>query len=464
VQVDLPLPAFVNGNQLLLQGVQNELQPGQTIIVSGKLFAGNDRLNAGSPASESAVLDGPAQSDPVNNITIVKLKNPLTNTYALASCSVLANVAVVTQGETVKEEILGSSDGSAFQSYALKKKPVTHLPSTDPAGDGAVKSTLMVTVNGVVWTEQPNLAESAPDAQDFTTTEDDSGQTTVIFGDGFNGARPPSGSNNIHARYRKGLGSSGNLAAGSIQQLVDSVPNLQKVTNPVPSSGGGDADAPGQIRSAAPASLRTFGRAVSTSDYAALARSFPGIAKASAARILSDPVTGQAVAHPYIQLTVATLDDTPIQGTLLSTGLRRFLDSHRDPNVLLRLQDFAPVYIEVAVEIGISSRFAQQGTLRAVQAALNPGVNPDGTAGYFATQQLQFGQTIFLSALYAAVQNIPGVQDANITSLQRMGPGTAEPVGTVHDIVIGPTQLAVIGPGVDQGRLTVTGSGGFLDL
>ncbi|MFZ0707294.1 MAG: putative baseplate assembly protein [Candidatus Korobacteraceae bacterium] len=463
VQVDLPLPPFVYGSQLILQGVHNDLQPGQTIVITGTLFSGTAAASAGSAASESVVLDGAPMPDTNNNITVLTLKSALTNTYNLAGCAVLANIAVVTQGETVKDEVLGSSDGSAFQSYALKKQPLTYLPSTDAEGLAAVTSTLTVTVNGIAWNEQPDLVQSAPSDQDFTTTEDDSGQTTVVFGDGFNGARPASGSNNIHARYRKGLGSSGNLQPSSIQQLVDSVPNLQKVSNPVPSSGGSDADAPSQIRVAAPASLRTFGRAVSAPDYAALARSFPGIAKATAAWVLSDPVTGQAVAHPYIQLAVATVDDTPIQGTLLSTNLRRFLDSHRDPNVLLRLQDFSPIYLEVAVEIDINSRFPQQATISKVQAALNPGLNPDGSAGYFAPQQLQFGQSIFLSALYATVQSIPGVQDVTITSLRRVGPGAAEAPGTVHDIVAGPTQLAVIGQGMGQGQLTVTGSGGFLD-
>jgi hypothetical protein len=127
------------------------------------------------------------------------------------------------------------------------------------------------------------------------------------------------------------------------------------------------------------------------------------------------------------------------------------------------LQDFSPIYIEVVVEIDISSRSPQQATISKVQAALNPGLNPDGSPGYFAPEQLQFGQTIFLSALYAKVQSIPGVQDVNITSLRRVGPGVAEPQGTVHDIVVAPTQLAVIGQGGDQGQLTVTGSGGFLD-
>jgi len=465
LQIDLPLPDSLSGSQLILQGVQTQLQSGQTIVLGGNLFDSTTNLATSTPAAESCILSGPAVPDSVNNVTVVNLKNQLANTYGRASCSVLANIGLVTQGETVKDEVLGSSDGSAFQSYPLKKKPLTYLPSTDPEGLSAVRSTLTVIVNGVAWNEQPNLAQSAPNAPDFTTTLDDTAQTTVVFGDGFNGARPPSGSNNIHARYRKGLGSSGNLPADSIQQLIDSVPSLQKVTNPVPSSGGSDADAPTQIRTAAAASLRTFSRAVSAPDYAALALSFPGISKATATWIVRDPITLQAVAHPYVQLTVATVDQTPIQGTLLAGNLRRFLDSHRDPNVLLRFQDFSPVYIDVAVDIEIDSHFPQQATLSKVQVALNPGQNPDGTAGYFAFQSLQFGQTIFLSAVYAFVQNVPGVKDATITALRRVGPAIAEPPGTApHDIVVGPTEIAVIGPaGSGQGQLTVTGIGGFID-
>ena len=465
LQIDLPLPVSLSGDQLILQGVQSQLQSGQTVVIKGSVFDPNAAVATAEQAAESCIIDGPPVPDTANNVTRIKLKTPLVNTYVLTSCSLLGNIVEVTQGETVKDEVLGSSDGSAFQSYSLKKKPLTYLPSTDPEGLAAVKSTLTVIVNGVAWNEQPNLVQSAPNAQDFTTRLDDTAQTTVVFGDGFNGAKPPSGTNNVHARYRKGLGSAGNLSADAIQQLVDSIPNLKKVTNPVPSSGGSDADTPAQIRTAAPASLRTFSRAVSAPDYAALALNFPGISKATATWVLSDPATSRAVAHPYVQLTIATVDETPIKGTLLASNLRRFLDNHRDPNVPLRFQDFSPVYIELIVEVEIDSHFPHNATLSQVQAALNPGENPDGTFGYLAFQNLQFGEPVFLSAVYATVQNVPGVTDATITSLRRVGPITSEPSGTApHDIAVGPTEIAVIGlPGAGQGQLIVTGSGGFID-
>jgi hypothetical protein len=465
LQVGLPLPLSFSGSEMILEGLQTQLRPGQTVVIEGNLFDSVTNAAANTQAAESCILDGALVLDTINNITRAKLKSPLINTYARSSCSLLGNVAVATQGETVKDEVLGSGDGSAFQSYPLKKKPLTYLPASDPEGLTAVKSTLSVTVNGVAWDERSNLAQSAPDARDFTTTLDDTAQTAVVFGDGFSGARPPGGTNNIHARYRRGLGSAGNLPANSIQQLVDSIPNLKKVTNPVPASGGSDADSPTQIRTAAPASLCTFGRAVSAPDYAALALNFPGISKATAIWVVSDPVTNQAVARPYVQLTIASVDETPIRGTLLASNLRSFLDNHRDPNVLLRLQDFSPVYVELIVEIEIDSHFPQNATLGQVQAALNPGQNPDGSFGYFAFQNLQFGQPIFLSTVYATVQSVPGVTNATIMSLRRTGPVVAQPSGTVpHDITIGPTEIAVIGTaGAGRGQLIITSSGGFID-
>ena len=463
IQVNLPLSPLLFGDQLILQGLQDQLQDGQTVVIRGTVLDPNGAIE--TPEAEASVIDGAPVLDAANNITRIKLKSPLIHTYLRSSCTLSGNIVEFTQGETIKDEVLGSSNGAAFQSYTLKKSPVTYLPSSDPEGLSAVKSTLIVTVNGVAWIEQPNLAASAPDAQEFSTTLDDAGETTVVFGDGVNGARPSSGANNIHARYRKGLGGGGNLPADSIQKLVDSIPNLKKVTNPVPATGGSDADPADRIRTAAPSSLRTFSRAVSAPDYAALALDFPGIAKAAALWVVSDPVTNQLVSHPYVQLTVATTDESPIRGTLLAANLRSYMDSHRDPNVSLRIQDFNPVYIELIADVEIDGRFPQNATLAAVNAALNPGQNANGQFGYFAFQNLQFGEPIFLSSVYAVLQRIPGVANANVTTLRRVGPGFAEPAGIApHDISIGATEIAMIGaPGAGQGQLVVTGSGGFLD-
>ena len=383
----------------------------------------------------------------------------------------MANVVEVTQGETVKNEVLGSSSGAPFQSFALKKKPLTYIPSSDPEGLSAVQSTLLVTVNGVQWAERPNLVESAASAHDFATSLDENGQTTAIFGDGYSGAIPPTGRDNIHARYRKGLGTSGNLTAGGIQQLIDAVPGLQKVTNPLSSGGGADSESNGQIRSNAPSSLSTFGRAVSTDDYTALALRFPSIVKAAAVWVRHDPTTNKPVAQPYIQLTVATSDGSKISGSVLIKNLRTFLDGHRDPNLPLRILDFNKVLVDLALTVDIRDGYPREATLARVRAALNPdpNPNPDGKFGYFSLGNLNFGQSIHLSAVYAVIQALEGVSDVRITTLRRMDLDAFFPNKIRDDIFVRPTELAVIqntrdGAPASDGVLVVSaGSGGFID-
>ncbi len=467
LQNNLPLPDPLAGNTLILAGLYPHLQAGQSVIVQGNLYDPSTTTPSQTPSAESGILAGPPGLDPANNLTTVTLKQALARQYARAGAVLLANMVDATQGETVKDEVLGSGDGSAFQAFPLKQKPLTYLPSTDAEGLAAVTSTLRVSVNGVRWNERPTLLESAANAPDFTTSLDDSGQTTVTFGDGLDGARPPTGKDNVHAAYRKGLGASGNVAAGAIAQLIDSMPGLQKVTNPLPSLGGADRASAEQIRANAPASLRTFNRAVSAVDYAALALSYPGVAKASAAWVLRDATTLLAIPQPYIQLTVATANQAPLaQQPSFARRLRSFLDKRRDPNVPLRILDYTPVYIDVAATIDLLDNYPRQGTLLAAQAALNPGLNPDRTPGYFAFERMNFGESIHLSAVYAALQAVDGVRDATITTLRRPDRDTDR--STVRtDIFIRPTELALVNPDpADRSsKVTITlGTGGFADV
>jgi predicted phage baseplate assembly protein len=251
-----------------------------------------------------------------------------------------------------------------------------------------------------------------------------------------------------------------------VQQLLDSLAGLQQVSNPQPTIGGTDPESLAGIRTNAPASVRTFNRAVSTEDYAALAHTFPGIAKASAQWILfGENMT--ALTHPYVQLTVAATGGTPISQGSVVGQLRSFLDQRRDPNVSLRILDFTRVFTDIVVTVDLDDRVPRQATFARVQAALNPGLNPDGTAGYFAFDRLDFGESLHLSAVYAFIQNIPGVSDANVTLFRRMDQDGSDPTIVRSDILIGPTEIAAIGNDPnhpEQGLLTIVqGSGGFVD-
>ncbi len=460
LQNDLPLTTSVSGNSLLLAGLYPQLRAGQTVVLQGTLDGTQ------TVAAESATLASAPQLDAANGLTTITLTSALGNTYARAGAVVLANVVAATQGETVKDEILGSGNAAANQSFALKKKPLTYVPATGFT-ETAVTSTLQVRVNGVAWSELPTLLNAAPNAQAYTTTTDDGGQTTVAFGDGTNGARPPTGKDNVHARYRAGMGAYANVAANSVSLLLDSLPGLQKVTNPQPSYGGADPEPVDKIRVNAPDHVRSFGRAVSVADYAALARSYPGIAKASASWVRRDPNL-VAIPNPFVQITVATSDGLPLaQQPVLRRNLRAYLDGHRDANVPLRVADFTPVYVGVALTVDVLDRYGRTATLSAVQAALAPGANPDGTLGFFAFDRLGFGENVPLSAVYAAAQGVAGVSDVTVTKFLRTDLDAPASTTVRDEIFIRPAEIAVVAndpASASTGFVTITlGSGGFDD-
>lgn len=466
LQNNLPLPDPLSGSRLILDGLYPQLGAGQTVVLQGTLYDPNANPPSAVINAEAAILAEAPMIDTANNITTVKLKTALAESYVRAGAVLLANIVEATQGETVRDEVLGSGNGSAFQMFKLKKNPLTYLPAQDAEGLSAVESTLLVTVNGARWKERRTLFDSLPDGQDFTAGQDDDEKTIVTFGDGVFGARPSTGKDNIRTRYRKGIGASGNVETGGIQQLIDNSPGVQKVTNPLSAFGGADRESVDKVRTNASASLRTFGRAVSAADYAALALSYPGVAKASAAWVTRDATTLKALAHPFIQLVVATADQKPLaEQPTFALKLRSFLDQRRDPNVPLRITDFIPVFIQLNATVEIDGAFPQQATIARVLAALNPAVNPDNTIGFFAFEWLSFGESIHLSAVYAQLQSVPGVKDALVTTLRRLDTDT-EPTKVRDSIFIRPTELAVIlnDPAQpNKGTLSITGSGGFID-
>lgn len=458
----LPLGEVVEGKTLVLDGLYPTLAAGQAVAVRGP-------LHGGDPAEllmEAGRLDGPPSRDEANGITTVILEEPLARSYLRVSTALLANVVAVTQGETVRDEILGSGDGAAGQTLALRQAPLTYLPATDPEGLAAVESTLLVTVNGVAWEERPTLVGSAADERVFTTVEDDAGRTEVVFGDGIEGPRPPTGRDNIRARYRKGLGVSGNVASGGIAKLVDNLAGVQKVTNPEQTHGGVDREGPDAIRGNAPASIQTFGRVVSVGDFAALALGYPGIGKARAVWLTRDPATHQPLAHPYVQLTVASPDGDIDGNDPLLGRLRAFLDGRRDPNMSLRIQPADRVPIELAATVHLVDHVGRQATLAAVSGALNPGIGPSGDPGYFSFERLGFGESVHLSAVYALIQGVNGMRSVRVTSLRRPD-RNADPTTVREHVIVGPTELAHVENDPvhpELGRVVVSlGTGGFDD-
>lgn len=339
--------------------------------------------------------------------TQLKLDAALRHVYERASVRVNGNVAPATHGETV-EALLGNGDaGSAGQRFVLNQAPLTYVSAPTPSG-GA--STLELRVADVLWTEAPTLYQAGPGARVYQTRQDDDGLTTVEFGDGVEGARLPSGQSNVRARYRKGLGVAGNVAAGQLTTLLSRPLGVSEVVNPEPATGGEDGEQLERARENAPLTVLTLERAVSITDYASFARAFAGIDKAHALWIPAGPARG-------VFLTIAGVDGAvvpPSGATFASLGAA--LRSHGDALVPLHLHNHLGVRFRVRLSVKVLASHEIDPVLQALEAALR---------AHFSFARRQFGQTVSVDEVAAVAQAVAGVQAVHVTRLYRVGQAPA---------------------------------------
>ena len=339
--------------------------------------------------------------EPERDRTRLKLQAPLQQVYARPELRINANVAPATHGETV-EAILGSGDASQpDQQFTLGQAPLTHVSAATPSGRA---STLELRVNDLLWQEVPSLYAAPSDARVYATWQDDDARTTVQFGDGTEGARPPSGESNLRVKYRKGLGRAGNVAAGRLTTLLARPLGVSEVSNPVAASGGEDAETLAQARDNAPLTVLTLDRAVSLRDYADFARAFAGIDKAHALWIASGPGQG-------LFLTVAGVAGAAVPATVRN-NLQQALREYGDPLLPLRIENHRDARFHCRVALKIDAAFVAETVTEEVRQALRSA---------FSFDQRRFGQGVSVDEVAAVAQAVPGVVAAHVLRLYRAG-------------------------------------------
>jgi predicted phage baseplate assembly protein len=390
---DLPVTDLVTGDTIVLDRMYPGLKVDQTVIVSGERSDLKGVKGSEAKGLKSIGVEG--------GFTVVTFQKSLAYSYLRATVTISGNVAPATHGDTVRE-VLGSGDASqSFQRFTLKQPPLTYV--TAPTASGAV-STLEVRVNDILWREVPAFFGSGPEERVYVTRTDATGATTVMFGDGRNGTRLPTGQENVRATYRNGIGAGGVLPANRLTQLLSRPLGLKEVTNPLPSDGGADAERLEDVRRNAPVPIRTLGRIVSLQDYEDFARSFAGIAKSLATWTWTGTTRS-------IFVTVAGVNgaevknDTPLYANLL----KAMLDAG-DPTVPLAVTSYVPRLFRLAATIVVNPDFLPDKVLEAVRARLRE---------RFSFDPREFGQPIALSEVIAVMQPTPGVVSVDVNELYR---------------------------------------------
>ena len=387
-------------------------------------------VDAAEIATVDEVIHGAGRS-------VLVLREGLLHSYRRDGLRIHANVVAATHGESV-QEVLGNGDATQpFQRFTLRRPPTTHLSAATPGG---VQNTLEIRVGGLLWAERPSLYGAAPDEHVFTTRIDDDARMQVLFGDGRQGARLPSGSMNVQARYRSGIGADGEVAAHTLTMLRAVPLGLRGVHNPLPASGAQGPEQLADARRNAPLTLLAFDRVVSLSDFEDFARAFPGIGKAradlawvgGASRVLVS-VMGATGGAPGPQVldnlhqAIATLSDGSQAFHLAAAAQRYFRCSARlriDPR-----HEVATVLAEAGTRLQRAFGFAERDIAQAVTAA----------------------------GLLALLHQVPGVVAVDLDVLQPYGegstPDTAEQVipafGARWDAATGamrPAELMLLNP------------------
>ncbi|HEX7240690.1 MAG TPA: putative baseplate assembly protein [Longimicrobiaceae bacterium] len=324
--------------------------------------------------------------------TEVELAEPLRNVYDPLTSTVCGNVVHATHGTTV-EETLGSGNASlAGQSFALRRSPLTYVRSAD--SDTGVRSTLVVRVNGVAWKEVPSLHDVDGLCACYQATLTQDGRTIVAFGDGERGARLPTGTENVVATYRVGIGPEGNVPAGGLRLLRNPAVGVRRVTNPVPAEGGAAPETHDQARVRAPLRTRTLARIVSFRDYEDYTRVYPGVGKAVAAEVWD----GRGA---RVHLTVAPDDGSEADPD--SPLLAELADSIRAYSIAPRQPAIAPPET-LRFRVSAVLRYDPRRRASDVEAAAR-----DALAAAFAWERRDLGQDVTASDVVSALQRVPGV-------------------------------------------------------
>lgn len=352
----------------------------------------------------SAVSVDPSQSVPR---TRIQLKSNLLNCYDRSVTTVNANVGLATNGRSVSEVLGNGSASTPNQSFTLKQSPLTFVQAPTPTGR---QSTLQVTANGVTWEEEPTLYQQGPSQQVFATLNQADGTTEVLFGDGVEGATLPTGQNNVQANYRVGSGLVGNVGAGAITTLVDRPLGVSGVTNPQAATGGQDPQSVNDIRSNAPLSVLTLGRAVSITDYQNYASTFAGIAKAYAIWIPSGPGRG-------VFITVAGAGGAALPpGNPTLGNLVASLQNYGNPLVPINAVSFLETLFTISADLRIDPASDKTAVQAAVRQAL---------AQNYSFANRNFGQGVSADEVAAFIQAVPGIIAVNVTSIQVGATSTA---------------------------------------
>ncbi len=325
------------------------------------------------------------------------------------------NTVYAVQQQSIKNEILGSSDGSPNQTFKLKHIPVINAQiwvkeKVEPKEENIIfykeKNYFWV-----LWEEIEDLDFSCENCRHYSL---DKVSGEIKFGNGIKGKIPPLGKDNIKADYKTGGGKKGNLPVGAIKNLVTSIAYIDKVYNVEPASGGSEPEEPNQILERVPKTLRHRKKAVNLFDYENLTKE----ASTNIAKLKVIPKLNDKGEYQTGWITVVIFPFPSEKKPEVSKGLIKNVENQIKSKapITTKIQVIPPVYGEIQVDLTVSiSDFSKFSEVKnSIEQTLTNFLNP--LTGNIDGSGWEFGQIPCYSDFFTIINSVEGIE--NIKNLK----------------------------------------------
>jgi predicted phage baseplate assembly protein len=313
-----------------------------------------------------------------------------------------------------------------FKRDVVLMNPVTAtIETVEPAATAFAFSAadalpaLQLSDSDELWLARKDLLASDRFAAEFVVEMERDGVAYLRFGDDVLGRRPLPGTE-FALTYRIGNGPAGNLGAEALRHIVVTSAILPKgsitgVRNPLPARGGEDAEAMEEVRQFAPQAFRKQERAVTEADWAEVAQRFPGVQKAAARFRWTGSWYTVFVTVDRVGGVTAARDER------FKTALRAHLEKYRVAGYDLEITDPVYVPLDLLLLVCVKPGYFRSDVLTALRRVFGRQEHADGTRGFFHPDAFTFGQSLFLSRVYAAAMTVAGVASVEVKRFQRWG-------------------------------------------
>ena len=338
------------------------------------------------------------------------------------------NTTWALQAGTIKDEILGSSDGTVNQKFLFLNLPVLSGQDvrvneilTEEEKQAIIsllgKNAIIevkdekgkIVENWVKWSEVPDFFDSKRQDRHYTL---DHATGQLQFGDGINGMIPQAMDNNIKAfSYQSGGGKKGNVEAGEIKSLKSSIAGVDSVSNPIAADSGTDAADLDQMLEIGPTMISHRDRAVTGEDFEWLAKQ----ASRNVVKVKCLPNTNnknqKEIGWVTLIIVPDSKEDKPLPSLELRKKVKQYLEARCENTLAYKkhIHIDSPSYAEISVSVDVFVTSIDEAFKvdREVKRKLNAFFHP--LTGGREQKGWDFGRDVAASDIYALLENTEGV-------------------------------------------------------